>query len=92
MKLTKSQLKEMRLYPCIACGKTPTDVAHIKSKGSGGTMDDWNLLSLCRICHRISHDIGWKKFLEKNESVKKEIILKGWEIIYVNGLTRFKRK
>jgi hypothetical protein len=32
------------------------DPAHVRSVGSGGDDADDNLVSLCRLCHRASHD------------------------------------
>lgn len=91
MKLTKAQLKEKRLYPCEVCGKTPTDISHIKSRGSGGSMDDWNLLSLCRQHHAEQHRIGWMGFLTMYPKIEKEIKIKGWKIDETHGRFRLIR-
>lgn len=91
MKLTKAQLKEMRLKPCLACGKSPTDISHIKSRGSGAKLNEHEVISLCRSCHAAQHSFGWGRFLEMYPEVEKEITRKGWEIDRTHGRFRFIR-
>lgn len=71
---------------CVACGYHKTDRCHIKSKGSGGSWEESNILSLCRRCHVSQHKIGWKRFCEKYPSVEYELYGKGWEIKLVFGI------
>lgn len=73
-------LAEIRLKPCIACGHTRSDAAHIKSKGSGGDDIESNLLPLCRVCHSLQHRIGWSQFLLKNIKVNMHLTEMGWYI------------
>lgn len=49
--------------PCVVCGLTPSDTAHIKSRISGGYIR--NVVPLCRTHHTESHTIGLKSFEEK---------------------------
>jgi 5-methylcytosine-specific restriction endonuclease McrA len=55
------------LHPgCEACREwTSDDAHHIVSEGSGGPTEVWNLLALCRVCHTIFHDVGWKKAIDR---------------------------
>lgn len=49
-------------HRCEVCGG-PAEAHHIVSRGAGGTNDSWNILWLCRKCHRFWHDVGWVRFL-----------------------------
>lgn len=46
--------------PCIVCGETPCDNAHVRSRAAGGTSSD--VVPLCRVHHRAMHDIGYLTF------------------------------
>ncbi len=73
-------LKETRTRPCLACGHSPSDAAHVKSKGSGGDDVEHNVIPLCRSCHRHQHSVGWSKFLERNNRVYMALTDLGWYI------------
>lgn len=63
---TIGELKEAIPY-CFSCFRhTPTDVAHIVSRGASVRMRDSidNLMLLCRDCHKFQHDHGLKTFME----------------------------
>lgn len=66
------------LKKCIACGHTPCDPCHIKSFGSGGPDEEWNLIPLCRKHHSESHTIGWRKFAGKYAAVWIYLDERGW--------------
>jgi hypothetical protein len=76
---------------CVACGKAETDKAHIRSKGAGGTMDDWNIVRLCRFHHQIQHAYGWAKFLDANPDARSALEQKGWKIEEEFGVRRIRR-
>lgn len=78
-------LAKIRKQPCAACGSRPVDAAHIKSKGSGGSSQGWNLLPLCRDDHRRQHSVGWRRFIESNPTVMEALLEKGWEFEMCNG-------
>ena len=83
----------MRQDHCEACGRFhPLDRAHIKSKGSGGSMGPDNLLALCRVCHQAQHRWGWAKFVEEFPRVARELERRGWEIREELGVMRLRRK
>lgn len=48
---------------CEICGGN-AEKHHIVSRGAGGTDEPWNILWLCRFCHRVYHDNGWVQFVE----------------------------
>ena len=75
--------------PCLNCGKKTFNgncFHHIKTRGSGGTDDEWNLMPLCFFCHENVHKIGLKSFANKNFAVKSFLISQGWEICPVKGI------
>jgi len=48
---------EQDFIPCEVCGSRAVDVHHIFGRGKG--MDEiWNLMALCRNCHRRVHRQG----------------------------------
>lgn len=65
---------------CAACRKIEeVDRCHIKSKGAGGTWDEYNIILMCRLKHVEQHTIGWNKFIEKHPHMKLDFQEKGWE-------------
>jgi hypothetical protein len=46
----------VRTLPCLGCGRTPSEAAHAKSRGAGGTAA--HLVPLCHRCHREQHQVG----------------------------------
>jgi hypothetical protein len=50
--------------PCLVCGLRPTEAAHVKSRGAGGTSAD--LVPLCREHHREQHDTGIRTFAARH--------------------------
>lgn len=53
----------VRLLPCVICGASPCDPAHVKSRGAGGTRRD--LVPLCRAHHDEQHRTGILSFQRK---------------------------
>lgn len=73
---------------CEACDKYGlVDKAHVKSRGSGGSMDDDNIILLCRSDHILQHSLGWKRFCNIHLNVKDILKNKGW-MITVEGKLR----
>lgn len=77
---------------CLVCGRRPVEEHHIKTRGSGGVDDDWNIMLLDRKCHQEVHQIGVITFIEKYPQVRAYIETMGWEIIGVNSFKRLVRK
>jgi hypothetical protein len=77
---------------CEACGYTGiVDRAHIKSKGSGGSMDDCNIMLLCREHHQQQHRLGWKKFCEKYPLAMTALVERGWYFAERFGIWKLER-
>ena len=71
---------------CLVCNKLDTDRHHFKTRGSGGTDDEWNILFVCRIHHIEIHKIGNNSFVEKYPEVKDWLLKSGW------NFNEFKKK
>lgn len=80
-------LAQIRKLPCMACGSIgSTEAHHIKTRGSGGGDDSWNILPLCPDHHTLG-PFAWhrgpRQFLMAFEWVWEHLQKQGWEI--VNG-------
>jgi len=79
-----AQIRELR---CLACGKAPPSEAHhIKSRGSGGGDDWFNLIPLCPDHHTQNADgFAWHRgkilFLKNHPHVLEHLEKLGWELI-----------
>ena len=71
-------LDEFKNNPCCVCGSSPSDPAHIKTVGSGGPDESFNLISLCRICHGTQHKIGFFAMCKKHPILLNILNEKGW--------------
>jgi len=64
--MSLNEYRERHVF-CEACGTyliVSGEIAHIKSRGAGGSDTPRNVLMLCRNCHGgIQHNQGWDKFL-----------------------------
>ena len=69
--------------PCIACGTMGTDRCyhHVKSRGSGGPDEAWNMISVCLACHNNFHLYGNMIMTERFPAVLDWFKLNGWEIL-----------
>jgi len=77
---------------CIACGKSPTEHHHFKTRGSGGTDDHWNLLELCRLHHQEIHKIGRGKFIDKHPKVFYWLTQRGWESYEQDNIVKWRHE
>jgi hypothetical protein len=80
--------KKIKSQPCLACGNSKVDPAHIRSRGAGGPDEEFNLLPLCFKDHRLQHDRGWKAFIAKYPHVGAELIARGWHGFEYEGVFR----
>lgn len=71
-------LKKIRQRPCVVCGNRPSEVSHIKSRGSGGPDTEWNCVPKCRRCH-VDWHMSPIKFCERHPDFKKHLQDLGWE-------------
>ena len=83
----KTLLSQARECPCVVCYTLPTDPAHVRSVGSGGGDTSQNIISLCRTHHSLQHLKGWIYMWDNFDTIRRELILKGWGITE-NGLRR----
>ena len=78
---------------CRACGVNgPLDRCHIKTKASGGTWDDWNIIMMCRDCHVKSGQLGWNKFCDEFPEIEHDLMDKGWEFREEFGIMKLRRR
>lgn len=72
-------LKEIRKKRCIACNAPPpSDVDHIKTRGSGGEDSVSNCWPLCRRCHILKGQIGINNMCERYPKLKAALFERGW--------------
>ena len=77
---------------CQACGKYGRiDKHHLKTRGSGGSNDEFNLIQLCRSCHQSIHHSGSVKFIKRFPKLQEILKAKGWKTEIVFGLEKLKR-
>lgn len=50
----------IQAQPCAVCGRSPSECAHVRSRGAGGKAAD--ILPLCRTCHSEQHQVGRETF------------------------------
>jgi hypothetical protein len=64
---------------CLVCGRRGAVAHHVKSKGSGGSDEPWNLMSLDLIHHNEVHSAGLTAFAAKYRTVHLWLLANGWE-------------
>lgn len=75
----KKLLREIKKWPCVACKiHNQSDPAHIRSKGCRGPDIEWNVIPLCRNCHSLQHQHGWKRFLDERPILWYYLQTIGW--------------
>ena len=57
---SRKRVAWVQSQPCIACNRTPSENAHIRSGGMGRKADYRDIVPLCRSCHTLQHSKGWK--------------------------------
>jgi 5-methylcytosine-specific restriction endonuclease McrA len=67
---------------CVCCGHNgsyyPLDREHTKTRGSGGTDDEWNVSIMCRKCHTEKGSKGLSHMANKYPNYKKWLLEMGW--------------
>ena len=71
-------LKQRRSESCWVCGRQGADASHIKTRGSGGPDEFWNVVAKCRT-HHVEWGYGSIKFLKKYPNFALRLKLLGWE-------------
>lgn len=60
----------LKSQPCIFCGSTPCDAAHLpKAKSIGGD----RVTAVCHTCHMRSHQVGLRRFLFEEEGSEERL-------------------
>ena len=80
MSETNACHQKIKSMKCLVCNASEVDVAHIKTKGSGGPDEEWNLMPLCRRHHSEQHQIGIITFSQKYIAVASYLYDNGWFI------------
>jgi RNase P subunit RPR2 len=57
---SKTRVEFVKKLPCTACNSGPCENAHIKSGGMGRKADYTDIIPLCKKCHALQHQKGWK--------------------------------
>jgi hypothetical protein len=65
--------------PCIISGQMLVDLHHVKSRGSGGKDELWNLMPLAHKYHQECHQIGLRRFADKYPPVYEWLVKNGWD-------------
>ncbi len=82
---------ERNMDCCVICGRLQVDSAHIKSRGSGGSMEPNNLLPLCRLHHQRQHQLGFARMCDDYPALRSALEERGWEIREEFGIKRLRR-
>ena len=67
--------------PCVPCkkwGQGMTCWHHMKTRGSGGSDEDYNLISVCLECHNEFHNQGTSHMAKKYYRVMQWLEKNGW--------------
>ena len=57
--------------PCIICGASPSDIAHVTSRGAGGDDTPENMIyGLCRQHHTEQHAKGWSAIMRRGAAAE----------------------
>lgn len=72
-------LAEIRTLPCACClAPPPSEVSHIKTRGSGAGDYDFNCVPSCRRCHREWHYCGPSRFFKRHPDFFGVLLYMGW--------------
>lgn len=66
---SRKHLDWLKTLPCLICGSSPCDPAHVpkEQRGSMGMkVSDDQTVPLCRNCHSYQHNVGHKSFWGPN--------------------------
>ena len=77
---------------CAACGRRPSDPAHIKTYAT--TLEDSpdNIIPLCREHHTESHKIGMATFCVKYPQVREVVYRMGWDVVTIFGTKKIRKR
>lgn len=85
-KIDRELRREVKAMPCFLCGsRYGVDPCHIKTFGSSGIEEWWNMVPMCRAHHNEQHHLMWKRFCEKYPKAGALLRELGWEFLEANG-------
>ena len=65
-------------HNCCVTGAPGSDLHHVKTRGSGGKDEAWNLIPLSRALHTEVHKIGMAKMANKYLAIRNWLVCNGW--------------
>lgn len=77
-----SKRKYQTFKPCAATGYIQEGgniLHHVKTRGSGGVDDLFNMMPLTTEMHHLVHQVGLNRFAETYPGVKDWLLENGWE-------------
>jgi predicted restriction endonuclease len=77
----KELRRTYRFKACVICMKRGCDPSHVKSYGSTGIDEEWNIIPLCRVHHSEWHQRGALSTTEKYPRLKDHLISLGWSFL-----------
>ena len=75
-------------FPCISCGMNIQNCFHhvyTRKAYPEFQNENWNLMSLCSMCHNSIHRYGTSEFAKRNENVYRWLVDNGWEKCQLTG-------
>jgi len=76
---------------CAVCFGPATEYHHVKTRKSGGTDDEWNLLPVNRKCHILIHAKGIITVSDSRNYLLQWLQRNGWEIKKEFGIRKLRR-
>jgi 5-methylcytosine-specific restriction endonuclease McrA len=78
--IDKEAITVHRSFPCEIClwHDEGNCAHHLKTRGSGGGDEWFNLMTLCIRCHSMVHDYGYNKMIIKQPRLLKGLLKRGW--------------
>jgi hypothetical protein len=73
----KELMREYHSKKCLLCNLKATP-SHIKTRGSGGPDEPWNIVPLCFNHHVFWGKVGWRSFCQKFPAFETLIKSLGW--------------
>ena len=66
---------------CVLCNCKPSACHHIKTRGSGGRDEWWNIVPLCGAHHSECHTLGDVEFMRRYGEYSEILEARGWEVL-----------
>lgn len=77
--------KKFKGQTCLVCQNPEIDLCHVKSKGSGGPDEVFNLMALCRNHHSEQHRMGIVSFFWNYPRVQGYLLASEWRVEEIVG-------